>query len=62
MMCLTLSRSTANWITDRQLRSECTTTFAMFLCTKTSPGGSPMIWLAGTRESEQPIHRYSGAC
>src|SRR4249920_3426401 len=21
-----------------------------------------MIWLAGTRESEQPIHRYFGAC
>src|SRR5476651_565353 len=34
----------------------------MFLCTNTSPGGKPMIWLAGTRESEQPIHRYSGAC
>src|SRR5271163_2112977 len=62
MMCLTFSRSTANWITDRQFRSVCTTTFAMFLCTNTSPGGRPMIWLAGTRESEQPIHRYSGVC
>ena len=23
----------------------------------TSPGAKPVIWLAGTRESEQPIHR-----
>ncbi len=62
MMCRTFSRSTANWITDRQLRSVCTTTLAIFLWTNTSPGGRPMIWFAGTRESEQPIHRYSGAC
>jgi hypothetical protein len=62
MMCFTRRMSTANWITDRQFRSLCTTTFAMFRCTNTSPGGRPMIWLAGTRESEQPIHRYSGAC
>src|SRR5690606_37774640 len=24
------------------------------------PGAMSMIWLAGTRESEQPIHRYFG--
>ena len=46
----------------RQLRSVCTTTLAMLRWTKTSPGARPMIWLAGTRESEQPIHRYFGAC
>src|SRR6478752_9743358 len=34
--------------------------FATLRCTKTSPGFSPVIWFAGTRESEQPIHRYSG--
>src|SRR5690606_34392703 len=61
-MCLTFSTSTANWITDRQFRSVCTTTLAMLRWTKTSPGATSMIWLAGTRESEQPIHRYSGAC
>src|SRR5688572_18377407 len=61
-MRLTLSTSTANWITDRQLRSVCTTTLAMLRWTNTSPGAMSMIWLAGTRESEQPIHRYSGAC
>src|SRR5690242_3456699 len=62
MMCLTPIRSTANWITDRQLRSVCTTTLPMLRWTKTSPGARPVIWLAGTRLSEQPIHRYSGAC
>src|SRR5688572_4280372 len=61
-MRLTLSTSTANWITDRQLRSVWTTTLAMLRWTNTSPGAMSMIWLAGTRESEQPIHRYSGAC
>ena len=35
----------------------CTTTLAMFLCTKTSPGGRQMIWFAGTRLSEHPIHK-----
>src|SRR3546814_10717713 len=30
--------------------------------TTTSPGARPMTWLAGTGESEQPIHRYLGAC
>src|SRR5690606_9439132 len=59
-MCSTLSTSTANWITDRQLRSVCTTTLAMLRWTKTSPGAMSMIWLAGTRESEQPIHRNLG--
>src|SRR3569832_1550740 len=61
-MCSTLSTSTENWIVDSAFRSECTTTFAMFLWTNTSPGSSPVIWLAGTRLSEQPIHMYFGAC
>src|SRR5207342_499530 len=61
-MCSTLSRSTANCTADRQFRSVCTTTLAMFRCTNTSPGARPMIWFAGTRESEQPIHRNFGAC
>src|SRR5690606_37904337 len=61
-MCSTLSTSTANWITDRQLRSVCTTTLAMLRWTKTSPGAMSTIWLAGTRESEQPIHRNFGVC
>src|SRR5690349_6057413 len=61
-MCSTLSTSTANWMVLRQLRSVCTTTLAMLRWTKTSPGCRPVIWLAGTRESEQPIHRYFGAC
>jgi hypothetical protein len=47
-------------MTDRQLRSVCTTTLATLRWTKTSPGSRPTIWLAGTRESEQPIHRNSG--
>src|SRR5690606_13022831 len=51
---------TANWITDRQLRSVCTTTLAMLRWTNTSPGAMSTIWLAGTRESEQPIHRNLG--
>src|SRR6185503_1591483 len=54
------STSTANWITDRQLRSVCTTTFATLRCTNTSPGWWPVIWFAGTRLSEQPIHRMRG--
>src|SRR5690349_2357964 len=61
-MCRTLSTSTANWITDMQLRSVCTITLAMLRWTKTSPGATSTTWLAGTRESEQPIHRYLGAC
>src|SRR4051812_38568862 len=62
MMCRTLRMSTANWITDRQLRSVCTTTLAMLRWTNTSPGARPVIWFAGTRESEQPIQRYCGDC
>src|SRR5690606_13790551 len=59
-MCSTLSTSIAYWITDRQLRSVCTTTLATLRWTKTSPGAMSMIWLAGTRESEHPIQRYFG--
>src|SRR3982750_387202 len=62
MMSLTLRRSTANWMAESALRSECTTTLATLRCTKTSPGSSPVIWLAGTRLSEQPIHIYLGVC
>ena len=47
---------------DRQLRSVGTTTLATLRCTNTSPGSSPVIWLAGTRLSEQPIHMYLGFC
>src|SRR5690606_13764918 len=61
-MWRTLSTSTANWITDMQLRSVCTITLAMLRWTNTSPGERSMTWLAGTRESEHPIHRYLGAC
>src|SRR3546814_20371095 len=61
-MCSTFSTSTANWITDMQFRSVCTITLAMLRWTNTSPGARPMTWLAGTRESEQPSHRYLGAC
>src|SRR5690606_4784155 len=60
-MWRTLSTSTANWITDMQSRSVCTITLAMLRWTNTSPGDRSMTWLAGTRESEQPIHRYLGA-
>src|SRR6185312_2448828 len=62
MMCSTFSTSTANCITDRQFMSECSTRLEIFRCTNTSPGSMPRIWLAGTRESEQPIHRYFGVC
>src|ERR1700687_5509992 len=62
MMCSTLRMSTAYWMTERQLRSVWTTRFATFRCTKSSPGGSPTISLAGTRLSEQPIQRYLGDC
>src|SRR5829696_4898067 len=54
--------STANWTADRQFRSAWTTTLATFRWTNISPGGRPTIWLAGTRLSEHPIHRYRGAC
>ena len=62
MMCSTLSISTANWIAERAFRSECTTMLATLRCTNTSPGSSPVIWLAGTRLSEQPIHMNLGFC
>src|SRR5581483_1141617 len=62
MMCSTLSTSTANCTTERQFRSAWTTTLATLRCTNTSPGAMSTIWFAGTRESEQPIHRYFGAC
>src|SRR6476660_1504375 len=62
MMWRTLRMSTANCITERQLRSVCTTRLAMLRWTKSSPGSRPTIWLAGTRLSEQPIQRYSGNC
>ena len=62
MMCLTRSASTAYCSTDRQLRSVWTTTFATLRCTNSSPGGRSTISFAGTRLSEQPIHRYVGAC
>src|SRR6478672_9364542 len=62
MMCSTCSTCTANCITERQLRSLCTTTLATLRWTKSSPGSSPTISLAGTRLSEHPIQRYCGAC
>src|SRR5688500_8832228 len=62
MMCFTSRRSTANSMTDRQLRSVCTTRFATLRWTNSSPGRSPTISFAGTRLSEQPIQRYSGVC
>src|SRR5690606_21667200 len=30
--------------------------------TNNSPGAIPTTWFAGTRLSEQPIHKYSGFC
>src|SRR5512139_336849 len=62
MMCLTRRCSTANWIVDSAFRSECTTTLASLRCTNTSPGSRPVISLAGTRLSAQPIHMYRGLC
>src|SRR5690554_921165 len=47
---------------DRQLRSVCNTTLPTLRCTNRSPGSMPTISLAGTRASEQPIHKYSGSC
>src|SRR5690625_3337481 len=61
-MCLTFKASTANWMVLRALRSVCTTTLATLRWTKISPGGRSTIWVAGTRESAQPIQRYFGAC
>src|SRR3954464_7161940 len=62
MMCSTFSMSTANWIAESAFRSLCTTMFATLRCTNTSPGSRPVIWLAGTRESLQPIHMNLGFC
>src|SRR3982751_100846 len=62
MTCFTPSTSMAYCRTDRQLRSVCTTTLATLRWTNSSPGARPTISLAGTRLSEQPIHRYSGDC
>src|SRR5438309_1851792 len=62
MMSSTLSMSTANCTVDKALRSEWTMTFATLRWTNTSPGSSPVIWLAGTRLSEQPIHMNLGVC
>src|SRR5262252_4646686 len=54
------STSTAYCTAERQFRSVVTTTFPTFRCTNTSPGSWPVIWFAGTRLSEQPIHRMCG--
>ena len=62
MMCSTCSTSVAYCSTERQLRSVWTTTFATLRWTNSSPGFRSTISLAGTRLSEQPIHRYLGAC
>ena len=62
MMWRTLRTSVANWMTDRQLRSEWTTTLATLRWTNSSPGARSTSSLAGTRLSAQPIHRYCGAC
>src|SRR3954469_6429618 len=62
MICLILRTEMAYCITDRQFMSVCTTRLATLRCTKSSPGSRPTISLAGTRLSEQPIHRYCGAC
>src|SRR5438874_13245221 len=54
--------STANWITERQFKSVCTTRLPMLRWTKSSPGIRPTISFAGTRLSEHPIQRYRGDC
>lgn len=62
MMSLTLRFSTAYWSTDIALISDNGDWLAMFLWTNNSPGLNPTTYSAGTRESEQPIQRYSGCC
>ena len=62
MTCSTLSTSTASCRHASRFRSACTTQLATLRCTNTSPGISPVISDAGTRESEQPIHMYLGFC
>lgn len=47
-------------MTARTFISEGGTKLATFLWTKSYPGLRPTISLAGTLESEQPIHKYSG--
>lgn len=59
---LDLEHRDLNCSADMQLRSLWTTTFATLRRTNSSTGSRPTMSLAGTRESEQPIHRYSGAC
>src|ERR1051325_381813 len=62
MMCSTLSTSTAYCITERQLKSVWTTTFATLRCTNISPGIMPISCVAGTRLSAHPIHKNRGDC
>src|SRR5215204_6956597 len=62
MMCSTFSTSTAYCITERQLKSVWTTTFATFRCTNISPGTMPTSCVAGTRLSEHPTQRKVGDC
>lgn len=59
-MSLILRTSTENWITARAFTSDKGAWFAIFLWTKSSPGFRPTTSFAGTLESEQPIHKYSG--
>lgn len=59
-MSLTLRFYTAYWITAIALISDKGAWFATFLWTNNSPGLKPITYSAGTRESEQPIQRYSG--
>lgn len=42
------------------LGSECDSTLPTLRCTKRSPACKPVTASATTRESEHPIHRYSG--
>src|SRR5829696_759107 len=60
MMCLTFKTSTAYCMTERQLRSVWTTTLATLRWTNISPGERLTNCVEGTRETEHPIHRYSG--
>src|SRR5688500_17818993 len=62
MMCSTFSTSTAYCITDKQLKSVWTTTFATLRCTNISRAIMPTSLVAGTRLSEQPIQRTVGDC
>lgn len=47
---------------DRQFKSLCARMLATLRWTNTSPGNNPINSFAGTRESAQPIHMYSGFC